>query len=129
MKLGLLASAWLVGTIIGLRLDPAVLPLILLGTLGASLGEFIHPLVGQIFGWLDWVPISYLMEHVARFPSFTVSGSWLGSWMVWPWYLALAVTILLVRPIGHLLRETSIVSRLFRLPVDRGNGEVWVRQD
>ena len=30
-----------------------VLPLILLGTLSASLGEFIHPLVGQIFGWLD----------------------------------------------------------------------------
>ena len=99
-----------------------VLPVILLGTLGASLGGLIHPVVGQIFGWLDWVPISYLMELVARFPSFTVSGSWVGSWMVWPWYLALTVAILLVRARGHLLKEKSIPSRLFRLPEDRGNG-------
>lgn len=45
MKLGLLASAWLVGTIIGLRLDPAVLPLALLvlaAVAGGIMTRFCH---------------------------------------------------------------------------------------
>ena len=57
MKLGLLASAWLVGTIIGLRLDPAVLPLALL-VLAAVAGVESWPVfaIGLCGRWC-WPPL------------------------------------------------------------------------
>ena len=90
------------------------LPLILFGTLATSLGGIFHPAIGQLFGWFTWVPLSYLMELVSRFPSLTVSGAWVGSWLVWNWYVVLGALLLLARGTAHLLPQESLAGRLIR---------------
>lgn len=97
------------------------LPLILLGTLAASIGGLAHPVIGQVLGWFTWVPISYLIELVSRFPSLTVSGIWIGSWMVWTWFVLLGSLLLLARGAGHLMPRGSLAGRLFRQPAAEEN--------
>lgn len=96
------------------------LPLVLLGALATSVGGLVHPIIGQIFGWTTWVPISYLMELVSRFPSLTVSGAWVGTWLVWTWYVVLGISLLLIRGAAHRLREGSLAARVLRAPADGG---------
>lgn len=90
------------------------LPLILFGTLATSLFGMIHPAVGQLFGWITWVPLSYLIELVSRFPSLIVSGSWVGTWLVWTWFVALGALLLLAGGTAHLLTRGSLAGRLFK---------------
>ncbi len=96
------------------------LPLILLGTLATSLGGLFHPAIGQMLGWLTWAPISYLMELVSRFPTLTVSGGWIGSWLVWTWFVLLGSVLLLAKGTSHLLPRESLAGRLLRQPAVRG---------
>ena len=71
------------------------LPLILVGTLATALAGLLHPAIGQLFGWITWVPLSYLVELVSRAPGHTVSGAWVGSGLVWTWYVGLGAILLL----------------------------------
>ena len=96
------------------------LPLILLGTMATSVGGLFHPVIGQLFGWFTWVPLSYLMELVSRFPSLTVSGVWVGSWLVWAWFVLLGVSALLGRSTAHLLPRESLAGRIFGPQTNRG---------
>ena len=72
------------------------LPLILAGTLMTAVAGLVHADPGQFFGWISWVPLSYLIELVSRLPGYTASGSWVGSGLVWAWYLVLGALVLLV---------------------------------
>ena len=51
----------LLGIFVTLLALPA-LPLILAGTLTTALVGFLHPVLGQVIGWITWVPLSYLIE-------------------------------------------------------------------
>ena len=79
-----------------------VLPLILMGTLATAVTGLIHPDLGQFFGWISWVPLSYLIELVSRLPGYTISGAWVGSGLVWAWYLVLGTLVLLAAGIPYL---------------------------
>ncbi len=70
------------------------LPFVLAGSLAAAVAGLLHPAMGQFFGWMAWAPLSYLIEVVARSPGYTVSGAWVGDWLVWAWYLALGTLLL-----------------------------------
>ena len=89
------------------------LPFILLGILATALAGLVHPAAGQIFGWMAWAPLSYLVELVSHFPKYTVSGAWVGSGLVWIWYITLGALLLLVRSASHLLPRESLLGRLF----------------
>ena len=71
------------------------LPLILSGGLATAVFGLLHPAVGQFFGWITWMPLSYLIEMVAWAPGYTVSGVWVGSGLVWAWYVVLGALLLL----------------------------------
>ena len=70
------------------------LPLVLAGSLVAAVAGFLHPAIGQFFGWMAWAPLSYLIELVAWAPGYTVSGTWVGDELVWAWYLVLGALLL-----------------------------------
>ena len=98
----------LAGIFVTLLAVPA-LPFILMGTLAAGLAGFVHPVLGQLFGLLAWVPLSYLVGLVSLAPAPTVSGSWVGLPMVWGWYALLAGLLLAGRPGG----ARSLAQRFF----------------
>ena len=94
------------------------LPLILTGTLATAVTGLIHPALGQFFGWISWVPLSYLIELVSRLPGYTISGAWVGSGLVWAWYLALGVLVLLAAGIPYLTPRWHRLRRLLVHPSD-----------
>lgn len=78
------------------------LPFILAGSLGTALAGLVHPVLGQVFGWLAWVPLSYLVGLVSLAPGVTLSGGWVGAPLVWAWYLALGGLLLLPGGLSYL---------------------------
>ena len=76
------------------------LPFILAGTLATGLAGLIHPVLGQLFGLLAWVPLTYLVGLVSLAPAPTVSGSWVGLPLVWAWYALLVGLLRAFRPGG-----------------------------
>ena len=98
------------------------LPLLLVGALATALTGFLHPAIGQLFGWITWVPLSYLIELISWVPSYTISGAWVGSGLVWAWYLALGSLLLLAEGatipshgrsrLGWLLRRPATLSAI-----------------
>ena len=109
----------LAGIFVTLLALPA-LPFILVGTLAAGLAGFVHPVLGQLFGLLAWVPLSYLVGLVSLAPAPTVSGSWVGLPLVWGWYALLAGLLLAERPGG----AQSLVQRFVLSIRDRFTGRV-----
>ena len=71
------------------------LPLILIGGLATAVIGFLHPALGHFFGWITWVPLSYLVELVAWAPGHTISGAWVGTSLVWAWYIGMGTLLLL----------------------------------
>ena len=129
MRLGLLAAAWLAGVFIGLRVDAAAaLPVLLLflATLAAGtvlrlyrrsvwpavLAGLLHPGLGLFFGWITWVPLSYLVELVSHVPGYTISGAWVGSGLVWAWYIVLGGLLFLASATPYLVRGRPRLGRL-----------------
>ena len=95
------------GIIITVLALPAM-PFIMAGTLLAALVGLVSTTVGQIIGWMVWVPSSYLIELVEAAPKWTVQTDWANNWLVMAWYSALGVLLLLIRP-GRLGRAWSQV--------------------
>ncbi len=91
------------------------LPGILVGSMATALAGLVHPLGGQFFGWLTWVPLSYLLGLVSVFPTVSFSGSWVGIPFLWAWYLTLGGLLLLP---GGMPRFKEIFAKL---------DEMWAR--
>ena len=96
-------------------------PFILLGSLAAAAAGFVHPAIGQFFGWITWVPLSYMQELVSTAPSHVVSGGWVGAPLVWAWYVALGGIVLWA---GGPARLGNLAGRLWTLAQRLPPGEL-----
>ena len=98
------------------------LPFILLGSLATAALGSVHPILGQFFGLLTWLPLSYLLALVPHLPPLTVSGTWVGAPLIWAWYAVLGGFLLLpggmARIRGTAARLNSEVKRLLAGPSD-----------
>jgi competence protein ComEC len=70
------------------------LPFALLGSLASALAGLLHPAAGQLFGWMAWLPLTYMLKLVSWMPHFTTSGGWVGVPLLVGWYGALALGLL-----------------------------------
>ena len=107
----------LLGILVTILALPA-LPLILAGTLATALVGFLHPVLGQVIGWITWVPLSYLIELISRAPAYTVSGAAVGSGLVWAWYIVLGGLLLLARATPYMPTRWTGLRRLLGVPLD-----------
>ncbi len=89
------------------------LPWILAGAFATAVGGLLHPDLGQLFGWISWIPLSYLVELVSRVPSYTVSGAWVGAGLVWAWYLTIGGLVLLAAGRPYLPAAWTVLMRAF----------------
>ena len=89
------------------------LPFILVGSLATALAGLVRPAIGQFFGWLTWVPLSYLLGLVDLAPGKTVSGTWAGAPIVRAWYIVLGGE----QPLRQVVSETRVVS--WTLPIQQ----------
>ena len=80
------------------------LPFLLVSSLVSAGAGLIHPLLGQVFGWVAWLPLSYLLALVSAGPDSTISGDWIGKPFIWSWYLVLAGLLFLPELTGRLRR-------------------------
>ena len=71
----------LLGIPVTLLAVPAM-PFILAGTLVAAVGGLISGALGQFFGVIVWIPLTYLSELVSAFPDWTWQAGWAGKWLV-----------------------------------------------
>jgi competence protein ComEC len=85
------------GIIVTVLALPAM-PFIMAGTLLAAVVGLASTTLGQIFGWMVWVPSSYLIELVELAPKWTVQTDWANNWLVVAWYSALGVLLLSLKP-------------------------------
>ena len=98
------------------------LPFLLLSSLASAAAGLIHPLLGQVFGWVAWLPLSYLLALVSAAPDTTISGAWIGKPFVWTWYLVLAGLIFLPELTGRLRRLGDHRISLWSWAEVRGRG-------
>ena len=80
------------------------LPVLLVSSLVSAGAGLIHPLLGQVFGWVAWLPLSYLLLLVSDGPDTTISGAWIGKPFIWSWYLVLGGLLFLPELTGRLRR-------------------------
>lgn len=92
-----------------------LLPFALVGALVSALAGLVHPALGQVIGGPSAIPLAALLELVALVPGWTVSGAWDDSRLVWVWYVALVVILLLTGGRGNRLGRLGR-SLLRRLP-------------
>ena len=86
------------------------LPFILGASLITVVATFIHPTLGQVFGWVAWVPITYLVELVQLVglaPGSVISVPRFSGLLVWAYYGVLALAILAPAPLKLLARGVS----------------------
>ena len=62
------------------------MPFILVGSLTTGGLGLIHPVLGQVAGWITFVPLSYLLGLVSFLPTPGISGTWIGTPVVLAWY-------------------------------------------
>jgi competence protein ComEC len=98
-----------------------VQPFILLGSLAAAAAGIVHPAIGQLFGWITWVPLSYMEELVSTAPSHVISGDWVGAPLVWAWYVILGGVVLFA---GGPARLGNLAARLRALAPRLAPGEL-----
>lgn len=87
----------LLGVVVTVLALPAM-PFIMAGTLVAAVVGLFSVPVGQLFGWLVWVPLSYLIGLVEAAPGWTFQADWVATWLLWVWYPVLGALLLLLTP-------------------------------
>ena len=80
-----------------------LLPFALVGALVSAMAGLVHPALGQVIGWPASVPLTALLELVALVPGWTIAGDWNDSRLIWAWYAALVVILLLAGGRGNRL--------------------------
>ena len=97
------------------------MPAILVTSSLAAVSSFIHPDLGQVVGWVAWIPLSYLtgvVHLIALIPgsSFTVPA--MGNALVLSYYAVLALFLLMPGGLGAIGRLPRLVRHV--LPEARG---------
>ena len=99
------------------------LPFLLATSALAAVGGLVHPILGQVLGWVAWVPLEYLVQLVrlfSRVPGSTVSVPAFSGLLVWAYYGAFALPLLLPGGLGTLwaaLRRLVGACRRDRVPL------------
>lgn len=94
------------------------LPFLLATSALAAVAGMAHPVAGQVMGWFAWVPLEYviwIVQLFAKVPGSTVSAPAFNGLLVWAYYIAFAVLLLLPR-------GPSAVRRLLRWVNPSGEG-------
>ncbi len=103
------------------------LPFALLGSLASALAGLLHPAAGQLFGWMAWLPLTYMLKLVSWMPHFTTSGGWVGVPLLVGWYGALALGLLWPGGLPRLAHAAgsldSLWDRVQRMFGEFGNNE------
>ena len=103
---------------------PVLIGIIVLGTLTAATGLFLLPL-SQIFGWLLWLILSYMIVIVEGFAGLSIAYIDTGSFntiYVWIYYIGLAVIIWAANRYGFFtptVKEEAEYTRLSGKTKDR----------
>ena len=104
---------------------PAMPPLLVLSLI-AAVGSAIHPELGQVLGWLAWVPLEYLIRlvhYVSLAPGGAVSVPAFGGYLVWLYYGALVLLVWRLAASGGTLRRLRpLAARWFAQPRQRTSG-------
>ena len=95
------------------------LPFALVGSLATALAGLLHPAAGQLFAWMAWLPLTYMLKLVSWAPHVITSGGWVGGPLLVGWYGLLALGLLLP---GRLARMAHLVGSLARIG-DVSDGE------
>lgn len=86
------------------------LPFIIGTSLVAVVATFVHPSLGEVLGWIAWVPISYLTWVVQLFalvPESVIAVPKFSGLLVWTYYGVFAVVILAPARFRLLIRRTG----------------------
>ena len=73
------------------------LPFLLLSSALAGVAGLVHPMAGEVLGWLAWVPLEYLIRLVhifSRVPGSDLSTPPISGHFVWAYYGVFAVVLL-----------------------------------
>ena len=93
------------------------LPMLLVTSAGAAVGDLIHPQLGTVLGWIAWVPLQYVLKLVqlfAQVPGSTFSVPAFNALLVWVYYGVFA--LLLVVPGSRRVWSATIRRMLETLP-------------
>ena len=83
------------------------LPIALVGAMFTALLGLVHPVAGQVVGWITWMPLAYLVKLVGWMPNWTVSGSWVGLPLLVGWYGLLAELTLIPGGLRRIARAAG----------------------
>ena len=73
------------------------LPFLLMTSVVAGVAGLVHPMAGQVTGWVAWVPLEYVIRLVhlfAQVPGSVISVPAFSSLLVWVYYAAFALLLL-----------------------------------
>ena len=76
------------------------LPLALAASLATALAGLVTPAVGELVGWVAWLPLSYLLglvEGLSRLPQTVLHLEGVSGYLVWGYYGGAALLLLLLR--------------------------------
>ena len=106
------------------------MPFILVGVLVTCGLGLVHPALGQIAGWLTFVPLSSLLGLVSSLPATRTLGHWIGTPVMVAWYGLLAALLFVpgrvARAQGTAVRLISAVNHTFGEPVRHENQQRWL---
>lgn len=108
-------------TVLSLPLQTVMLA----GSAATALAGLLHPALGQMAGWLAWLPLAGQNALVALAPGPVVPFPWAGAWaegLVPAWYLALAAAMLWPQGWGLLKAAPGRVRALLLMPSPASGG-------
>ncbi len=86
-----------------------ILPFALMGSLATAFGGSIHPAAGQLFGWMAWAPLTYLLKLTSMAPHTTTEDSWVGVPFLAVWYGLLALGLMLPGGLPRLIQAAPLL--------------------
>lgn len=87
------------------------LPFALAGSLATAAAGLVQSEAGQIFGWIAWIPLTYMLKLVSATPHITTGGAWVGGPVLALWYGTLASILLLPGGLPRLVDAAKSLHR------------------